>query len=574
MTEKALSKTEYTVKNAAWSIVGKLVGDILGFISRSFFIKYLGIYYLGLNSLFVSVLSVLSLAELGIGSAVTFSLYKPLSQGDTEKVKSLMGYYKRAYTLIALVVTVLGLIVMPFLQYIVSDWGSYASSESAYNPYIVYAIILATTATSYLLAYKRTLIIADQREYVVKNFTTVFSIFSYTAQIVLLVVTKNFYIYLGIAFITSNLSNIFLNLLINKRYPYIKEKNVSKLDDTERKKISKNVRALIIDKLGTTFIYQTDNIITSAIISTVVVGVVSNYNTIITMIAGFVNIITGAAQASLGHFIANADADRQHELFKTYRFIHFWQASFVTICIFALIQPFMRIWVVEDMYMLDMLSLFAFAIANYINLERGPILYFKIAGGVFEADKWLALVMGVVNVGASIGLGLWLGVAGIYFGTIVTGMIATIVRPVVVYKHLFKRSPKDYFIKWCIYAGFTVATGVGAYFLIAWFSKLVGYVPNRSATSILIFLAMCVVMAVLVNLLLFIVFGRTKEFKSALLTLKSVFNSYKKRLSKKNPTDEGKTETNKTEEISAESDGEIETVDDESERFNAENKTS
>ena len=112
MAEKTLSKTEYTAKNAMWSIVGKLIGDISGFISRSFFIKYLGLYYLGLNSLFASVLSVLSLAELGIGSAITFSLYKPLSEGDTEKIKSLMKYYKRAYTGIALAVTALGLIVM------------------------------------------------------------------------------------------------------------------------------------------------------------------------------------------------------------------------------------------------------------------------------------------------------------------------------------------------------------------------------------------------------------------------------------------------------------------------------
>ncbi len=575
MAEKTLSKTEYTAKNAMWSIVGKLIGDILGFISRSFFIKYLGLYYLGLNSLFTSVLSVLSLAELGIGSAITFSLYKPLSEGDTEKIKSLMKYYKRAYTGIALAVTALGLIIMPFLRYIVSDWESYASSASGYNPYTVYLIILATTATSYLLSYKRTLIIADQKEYVVKNFTTLFSIFSYAAQIVLLITTKNFYIYLCVALISSNLSNIFLNVIINGKYPYIKEKNVEKLDDGERKKIGKNVRALIVDKLGTTFVYQTDNIITSAIINTVIVGVVSNYNTVITTIAGFVNIITGAAQASLGHFIANADAERRYELFKTYRFIHFWQSSFATICIFALIQPFMKIWVVEDAYMLDMLSLFAFAVANYINLERGPILYFKIAGGIFDADKWLAFVMGIVNVGVSIGLGLWLGVAGIYFGTIVTGMLATIVRPIIVYKRLFKRSSKEYFVMWCIYAGFTVSAGVGAYYLIKCFSQLVGYVPNGSASGIFVFLAMCVVMAVLVNLLLFLVFGKTKEFKSAWRTVKNVFNSYKKRFGKNNQTDKVLTETNKTEDGNSESNGKNENIaDSESERLIVEDKTS
>ena len=527
MAGKTVSKTEYTARNAAWAIVGKIISDILGFISRSFFIKYLGLYYLGLNSLFASVLSVLSLAELGIGSAITFSLYKPLTQGDTEKIKSLMRYYKKAYSIIALVVTVLGLIIMPFLQYIVSGWGSYASSNSSYNPYIVYAIVLATTATSYLLSYKKTLIIADQKEYVIKNFTSLFSIFSYALQIVLLIVTQNFYLYLIVSFVTSNLANVLLNYIINRRYAYLKDKNVAKLAPEERKKISKNVRALMIDRLGATFVGQTDNIITSAIINTAVVGVVSNYNTIITMLAGFVNIIVGAAQASLGHFIATSDTERQYELFKTYRFINFWQSAFVTICVFALIQPFMRIWVVEDAYMLDMLSLCAFAVANYINLERGPILYFKVAGGVFEADKWLALVMGLVNVGTSIALGLWLGVAGIYFGTIITGLLATVVRPLVVYKHLFKRSPKEYFIKWFIYAGFTVSAGVGAYYLVKWFSNLVGYTPDRSAVGILVFLAMCVVMAILVNLVLFIVFGRTKEFKNALDTLKSVLNRFK-----------------------------------------------
>lgn len=525
MEQVHASKTQQAAKNAVWAVAGKLISDVLGFVSRTFFIKYLGTYYLGLNSLFGNILSVLSLAELGIGSAITFSLYKPLTNNDTEKIKSLMRYYRVAYSLIALVIAVLGLALMPFLQYIVSNWAEYSAAGTAYNLYFVYLIILATTTTSYLLAYKRTLIIADQKEYVVKNFTAIFSIISHSFQIIFLILTKNFYVYLIVCFCATNLSNICLNFIVNKKYPYLKDKKIQKLEEKERKTISKNVRALVIDKLGSTFIYQTDSIITSAMISagTIVVGIVSNYNTIITMLVAIVNLVVGAAQAGLGHLIATSTAEVQHKVFKTYRFIHFWESAFVMVCIFALIQPFMRIWLMDEQSVLGLFPLSLIVLSTFLNLERGPILYIKIAGGVFNADKWLSLIMGVVNIIISVVMALWIGLAGIYVGTIASTMIALIVRPLIVYKHIFKCSPKDYFVKWFEYTGFTIAAGAGVYLFVQWFTGLIGFVPDRSFVSIMLFLAMCGIAAILVNGALLLCFGRTEEFKQAVKTIKNVF---------------------------------------------------
>ncbi|XJV96793.1 lipopolysaccharide biosynthesis protein [Haloimpatiens lingqiaonensis] len=491
-----MSRLKCTAKNIFFGYVSSIISLLLGFISRTIFIKILSTTYLGVNGLFINVLGVLSFAELGIGTAMNYSLYKPVAEKDIEKLKSLMDFYKIAYRVIALVVTIIGLTLLPFLKYIVKDPGNVG------NISVYYLIFLFNTVTSYFVSYKFSLVNAEQKNYIFSNINTITSFVTVIMQIITLILFKNFLYYLLVAAVIGLIQKIFINRYLNKKYPYLLDKNTKKITKEELKPIKTNVIALIWHKIGEISIYQTDNIVISTFINVTTVGIISNYNLLITSVSTFITIIFNSAIASLGNLMATEDVSKQYNTFKVYRFAAFWLYGFSSIAFYILLSPFITLWIGSEMIISDF-TVLLIMINYYMVGHRICINNIKSAGGIFDQDKYVALLQGVVNLVVSIIMVKLIGLPGVYIGTIMSGILATVIKPIIVYKYAFQKDVRYYFID-----GLKFASAVTFSLVICWIIKY-NIIKNVTMFN---FIVMMVVVTLVPNFLFLLFFRKNDEF--------------------------------------------------------------
>ncbi len=511
------SRTENAVKNILWGYMSNFVTLVVHFVSRTVFIYTIGVSYLGINGLFSSVLGMLSLTELGIGTAINYSLYKPVAEGDREKVKSLMRLYKNAYRVIALIVTVIGVLLLPFLPYLVNG------AEHIQNVAVYYLIFLFNTVSTYFVSYKYGLVNAEQKGYIVNNFNSVFSVIITLGQIVSLVLFGDYMVYLLVQAVLQLLQKVFIGLYLNKRYPYLCEKETVPLPKEEVKALKKNIFALMIHKIGEISIYQTDNIIISAFISVIVVGKISNYNLIITSVTTLITVVFNSMISSIGNLIALESRDRQKEIFDVYNFVGFWLYGFSAICYWVLFQPFVQLWIgVENQ--IDGVSLALIIASQYLVGQRLTVNNMKTAGGIFEQDKFVSLLQGGINLVVSLVMVYLCGLPGVYIGTVVSGLFANIARPIVVYKHMFGESAKQYFVKFSVYLGVTVVLGALEQLILS---------PIISEVTWVRFILLAVTCAILTNAMFFLLFFRSKEWRVISARVANMLNSVKGRVKSK-----------------------------------------
>ena len=281
--------------NLIFSLINNLVLTIFGFLTRTVFVHSLGSNYLGLNGLFTNILSLLSLAELGIGSAITFSLYKPIAENDNEKIKSLMGLYKDSYRIVGGIILAVGLALTPFLKYIVN-----LDSGIEINYYVIYLMFLTNSVISYwFFAYRSVIIYANQEGYITTKIETIFNFVRYVLQFIALLAFENYYLYLLLPIISGIVKNIIVSNVAGKRYPVINEKNIEPLGKEERNKIFQNVFALSLFRISGVVYGATDNIIISRWLGTSIVGIVSNFTMIIQIVTSYINMLFQSMYASV-----------------------------------------------------------------------------------------------------------------------------------------------------------------------------------------------------------------------------------------------------------------------------------
>lgn len=476
------------------------VTGVLGIALQKIFIIKLGETLLGVNSTYTSILSVLSLAELGLGTAVNFSLYGPVARGDKETVKAYMQFYKKAYRIIALVIACVGLALVPFLRFIIRDPVGIDSNADLIGYYLIF---LFNTVSSYFVAYKYSLPNAEQKNYIQSNVLTITKIATVLTQIALLLLVPNFYLYLLAAAAIELIQKIFANAYLNRKYPLLKEKNVRKLTAEEFSDIKKKTGALVCHKVGDAARLQTDSIIITSFINVTMSGYVDNYNKVINLIANFVNVIFNSVISSFGNLIATESNEKQYEMFRVYRFFAFWIYGFSSVGFFLLLTPFIT-WYYGDRFALSAAVVGAILIDFYFKGERVVLSNYKTAAGVFEQDKFLPLIQGAVNLVLSIVLVQRIGLLGVYIGTIVSGLIANIIRPVIIYRACFNRKADSYF-----YDAFRY---IGASILALAICALAGDAV-LSSVSLLRMIVMAVIVTVVYNGIFLLFFGRTFEFK-------------------------------------------------------------
>ena len=437
-----MGRIQHTIKNIVFGYIGNLSTTVLGFILRTVFIMKLDETLLGVNGLYTGVLSMLSMAELGIGTALNFSLYAPVAQKNYEKIKSYMQFYKKAYRIIGLIVAVLGIILIPFLKYFIKNPGDYGIQELT----IYYLIFLFNTVSTYFVSYKYSLVNAEQKNYIQTNILTVTKLATTILQLIVLVTTSNFLLYLLTAAAVELLQKIWANNYLNKRYPYLLDKDMIPLGKEETKEIWDKTKALLCLKVGDIARLQTDSLIISSFIQVAVVGIVDNYNMVINSIQNFVLVIFNSAISSFGNLIATESKQKQYELFKVYRFVANWIYGLSAIGFYVLLTPLVvDLWLGEK-WLLGANIIALIVLDYYFKGDRVVMMNFRTAAGVFEQDKFLPLIQGGVNLVISIVLVQKIGLIGVYIGTVVSGLIANVSRPPIVYRVCFDRKSKEYFI--------------------------------------------------------------------------------------------------------------------------------
>lgn len=494
-----MSRVRQAGKNIFFGYISNFIILFMGLLQRHVFIMVLDRTLLGVNGLYTDILSMLSLAELGIGSALNYSLYKPVAEGNQEKIKSYMWLYRKAYLAIAGVITVIGLALAPFLPYLLKESGGISVRDLT----VYYLIFLFNTVSTYFVAYKYSLANAQQRNYIQTNIATVTKIVTVCAQIVILFLTKNFLLYLLTQAAVELLQKIFVSIYFNRLYPYLRDRNVRKLEKEETDLVVTKTKALMFHKIGDVARLSTDSVIITYFMNVEWVGVVGNYTMIITYAANFISVIFNSVISGFGNLVATESKEKQYAMFKVYRFFACWLYGFASVGFWLLLTPLVTgIWL-DESWKLGQAVLTLILIDLYFKGSRTVLVNFKIAAGVFEQDKYLSLIQGGVNLVLSI-IGIqYIGLAGVYVGTVVSGVMANLIQPVIVYRDCFGRSAWPYFGDSAKFIG--VIAGVAAVL-----------VPVKhllmAQVNLVTFVVMVVIVTIVYNAVFVLFFRRTEEF--------------------------------------------------------------
>lgn len=493
-----MSRIDNTIKNTKYAVLGQILVMFAIFFNRMIFVKTLDIKYLGLNGLFTNIVSILSFAELGIGSAIIFSLYKPLAEKDSEKVKTLMYIYKKAYMYIGIFITISGFLVLPFIKFFING-----SVNDIKNLNLIFILFIMSSTISYFYSYKRSLIMADQKGYIDSFYKYTFNIILNILQILFLIWTENFIIYLILKIICVYLENLIITKKIDKMYPYLLEKSIEKLDLNEKKSLIKNIKALILHKIGSIVVLSTDNLLLSKFVGLATVGIYSNYMLIINSLNTIFSLFFQSIVASAGNLRVTEEESKNKFIFECIDLICFWIYSFASISLVILVNPFINLWLGES-YTFSFSIVFILVLNFYIMGMRKSVQSFKEAYGLFWQDRFKPLFEATINLVVSIILVKEYGTLGIFMGTLISTVSTSFwIEPYILYKYGFKKSSFKYFLNYIYKFCLAFVIGLVTYLISNLFSE-------QTLVSFIFKIFICISVP---NILIFLLVFNTSEFK-------------------------------------------------------------
>ena len=432
------SRTSNSIKNIGASVGYRILSLVLSFISRTVFIQVLGVGFLGITGLFNDVLSMLNLAELGFGTAMTYSMYKPLAENDYNTLAGLTQFYKKVYGIIACAIAGIGICLIPFLPYLVN-------LENEIDHLILYYLLfVASNVASYLVVAKTTVLYADQKNYILIKYTAYWKTVETITLIVVLLSTHSYVLYLIIQVLFVYGCNFHQSYIAQKRYPFINKK--VKLPKEITNHIFKDVGSAFLYKIATVLITATDNTLISILISTEMVGYYSNYAMISSKLIAIIGTVFYSLIASLGNLIAKESSEKRYSVFSTMQTFSAILCTFCATCLLLLEQDFIRIWLGEE-YLLSPFTVLAVVLNFYFSLILSPVSSFREAAGLFRKTKFIMLWAAFLNIGLSIFLGRRIGVAGILLATSISKILTLFwYEPKILYSEFFKKPCRLYFI--------------------------------------------------------------------------------------------------------------------------------
>ena len=410
-----IERTKNASRNISFGVILKIYQILVPFLMRTAMIYLMGVQYLGLNSLFTSLLQVLNLAELGVGTAMVYSMYKPIAEDDETTICALMKLYRTYYRVIGLVIAVVGCALTPFIPYLIKS-----DVPAGINIYILYLLNLGATVLSYwLFAYKNSILQAHQRTDVVSRVTLVTSTVQYGLQIAVLWLFHNYYLYVIVALATQALTNIVTAVCTNKLYPQFKPKG--ELPKTEVDAINKRVRDLFTAKLGGVVVNSADTIVVSAFLGLTVLAVYQNYYFILTSVIGFITVVFTACTAGIGNSLIVETKEKNFNDLNKFTFLVSWIAGICSCCFLGIFQPFMRLWAGND-FLLPFSAVICLVAYYYIYEINQLLNLYKDAGGIWHEDRFRPLVTAIANVSMNLIMVQFWGIYGVLLSTVLSMM--------------------------------------------------------------------------------------------------------------------------------------------------------
>ncbi len=443
------SRVRNTLMNTTFGIVVKFITLFSNFLIRTVFIRYLGIEYTGVSAVFTDLLNMLSFAELGIGTAITYALYRPIAQEDHLQIAKVMNLFKKAYRIIALVIFSVGILLVPFLDRLITNVPSVKESIT-----LIYILYIVNTSVSYLFIYKSTLLTANQQAYVVSLISVICTMLRIAIQTVVIALFRNFILFLVIGIVFTVVQNLIISIRANREFEEILQYKKEQLSSGEKKHIFKDVKALVLYKVSGTVLTGTDNLIISSMLGANIVGFVSNYSLIVAetyhLALQFLNSVT----ASLGNLIASKDEQKQY---STFQVINFACETFFTICtvgLFCLLDEFVgTIWLGEE-FLVSRWVILLLCLDFFLKGNATIVNSFRNANGLFVQGQYRPLAMAILKLIISVAAVIKMGLPGIYLGTVIARICTQLwYDPWILYKHAFRKNVKFYiqeYLAWVV----------------------------------------------------------------------------------------------------------------------------
>jgi O-antigen/teichoic acid export membrane protein len=503
------SRTDNSIRNSLFALGSQFVGILAMFACRTVFIRMLGSEYLGINGLFNNILSILSLSELGIGTAVLTSMYRPVAIGDTGHIRALLALYAKAYRIVGTVVLILGLALLPFL-----DLFMKGRSEIP-NLRLIYLMYLAEAVVSYFFSYKQALLEANQKSYLIDAREMGFDLVVNAAQIVLLLLTHSFVLYLTCQIISTILLNVVLFRLTDRLYPFVKGRIHDQLPPEKRRQVMRNIKAMVTHQVGDVLVNSTDSIMISAFIGVHYMGLYSNYLLISQTIHGILSQMLEAITASVGNLDATENSERSFEMFKRILLINAWLYGFAAISLWFLLDPFIAIWIGPE-YWLSRLVVTLTCANFFFTGMRKTVIIFRNSRSLYWFDRFNPIAEAAINLTTSLWLVGLIGLPGILMGKLISTVTTCMwVEPFVLFRHGFGKPLRQYFVRFFGYLTVILAAGV----LTDW---CIGIVILTGWIRFLVSAALCLAVP---NIVFLLSWGWSPAFKGVYISVTSKFRN-------------------------------------------------
>jgi len=506
------SRTQNSVNNTLWGAMFFVVKMLLQFVVRALFIRFLGNELLGLNGLFTNVLNMLSLAELGIGNAIVYSMYDPIAKGNIEKTKALLRVYRNIYIGIGSVVTVVGLALIPALPHLIKD-----VPDTPYNINVLYVIYLLHSVIGYFFAYRRALVFASQRNDIEHKVGIISQIVMAVAQIIVMVTIKNYYYYAGAMVVGSIVDAVSVFAISYKLFPQMRGRG-QKLEREDGRTIVINSSAKFVQAIGWNAVFSTDSLIISSFLGLGILGIYSNYTLIMTSLISVVNMFCTAVKGSVGNLITGADTEKINKVFNALTMALFWLIGFIFTGMVCCYQDFIVLFTGSEEYLLGFVTMFLLSLQFLFRVSRYMVETFKDCAGLIRNDWFRPLLEAGVNLGLDFLLLHFMGIDGIILATIISTLFVSIwIEAYVLCKHCLKRNLLKYFARYFIYL-LLVGAVCAATFGVCYF------VPSGGFWWFVLKFGICLILP---NCLFFAVLFKTKEFRYFVGAAKSLLSRKK-----------------------------------------------
>lgn len=494
-----IERTKNATRNIAVGMILKIYQLLVPFIIRTVMIHMLGMEYLGLNSLFTSILQVLNLAELGVGSAMVFSMYKPIAEDDSATINDLMKLYQIYYRIIGAIILVIGVVLTPFIPKLIKS-----DIPQGLNIYILYFLNLAATVLSYwLFAYKNCLLTAHQRNDVISKVTIASNTAMYLGQILVLVLLKNYYAYLIIALLGQILLNIYTAKASDRMFP---EYQPSKGFNKELSKgINQRIRDLFTSKVGEIIVNSADSIVISAFLGLTILASYNSYFYILSAILSFVTLFLQACTAGIGNSLITETIEKNYKDLKKMTLMVVWIAGFCSCCLMCLYQPFMKLWIGED-NILSVECVVCFVIYFFFRCLNQLFVMYKDAAGMWHEDRFRPLTTALANLALNLILVQFIGIYGVLLSTVISTLV--IGMPWILHNLftvVFHKTTRG-FIRNLLFYIFISTISVGVSYFVC------EQLPFDGILTIIVRLIIC---CCIPNFIYLIAYKKTEEFEDA-----------------------------------------------------------